>query len=319
MDSVIFSRAKQRLEKEQYRHNAGTRASRKATFELYPPLLELDNQIRSCMFKNLVNETVSAEEAAELADLRFSIMEFVAENHIDLPEEAPLCKRCNDTMFKSGQPCTCLRKAYAAEQKKELAKTIKIFDQTFDSFDLELFSRNTMLHGLSAYENMSGMYDFCADYAQSFCAKSPNLLFTGYTGTGKTFLSTCIAGAVCEKGIWVEAESAVRLFAALEAEQFGRDEPSGRLNSSRGSKRFFSSSLLLLDDLGTEFLTPFVQTALYDLINTRLQNGVKTIINTNLTADDLQKRYLPQTVSRLTGEYDMLTFFGDDLRQVKKS
>ena len=83
--------------------------------------------------------------------------------------------------------------------------------------------------------------------------------------------------------------------------------------------RILNCDLLVLDDLGTELTTQFVQTALYTLINTRLAAGRHTVISSNLSMDEVSRRYSPQIASRLAGEYHVLYFYGDDIRLVKKN
>ena len=63
----------------------------------------------------------------------------------------------------------------------------------------------------------------------------------------------------------------------------------------------------------------FVTSAFYQLINTRLMTGKRTIVSTNLTLGEIEKRYGAAVASRLGGEYQMLTFFGDDIRQLKRN
>ena len=76
--------------------------------------------------------------------------------------------------------------------------------------------------------------------------------------------------------------------------------------------------LLILDDLGSELSTPFVQSALYTLINTRLTADKRTVISSNLTMDQVRARYTPQIASRLEGEYRVLPFYGEDIRLLRK-
>ena len=73
-----------------------------------------------------------------------------------------------------------------------------------------------------------------------------------------------------------------------------------------------------MDDLGTEMVTSFVQSALYQLVNGRLLAGKKTVINTNLAPQQLSERYSPQVQSRLEGEYRVLPFFGEDIRKLRR-
>ena len=79
-----------------------------------------------------------------------------------------------------------------------------------------------------------------------------------------------------------------------------------------------SCDLMILDDLGTEMVTPMSVAALYTLINTRLVEHKITIISTNLSTDEIEVKYSPQIASRLEGEFHQLEFAGDDIRKIKK-
>ena len=83
-------------------------------------------------------------------------------------------------------------------------------------------------------------------------------------------------------------------------------------------KRILNCDLLILDDLGTELTTSFTQSALYNIIDSRLTVCRKTIISTNLTDAELAARYIPQIISRIGGEYDTLPFMGRDIRAIRK-
>lgn len=144
-----------------------------------------------------------------------------------------------------------------------------------------------------------------------------HILLYGPPGLGKTFLSACIARVVSEHGFSVVYDTAVNIFAQFETQKFSRDEDDTR-EARDGTRRYLGCDLLILDDLGSEMTTPFVQSALYQLLNTRLTGGKRTIISTNLTPDDIRRRYTPQLASRLEGEYHMLRFFGEDIRLQKK-
>ena len=75
---------------------------------------------------------------------------------------------------------------------------------------------------------------------------------------------------------------------------------------------------MILDDLGTEMATSFTVSALYQLINTRLTASKQTIISTNLSDEEIARRYGGQIASRLAGEFELLTFVGSDIRRIKK-
>ena len=76
--------------------------------------------------------------------------------------------------------------------------------------------------------------------------------------------------------------------------------------------------LMILDDLGTEMITSVTVSALYTLINSRLNAGKKTIISTNCTDEELLRKYTPQICSRIKGEFLRLPFVGRDIRLLKK-
>ncbi|MBE6997896.1 MAG: hypothetical protein E7427_06975 [Ruminococcaceae bacterium] len=147
---------------------------------------------------------------------------------------------------------------------------------------------------------------------------SANLLLQGGTGLGKTFLSGCIAKTVSEKGFSVVYLTAQEAFAAFEEQKFSRDAETYAAASEK-VKRILRSQLLILDDLGTEMTTGFTQSALYNIVNTRLTERRQTIISTNLDDKALAARYLPQTTSRISGEYDTLLFMGEDIRAIRRS
>ena len=154
----------------------------------------------------------------------------------------------------------------------------------------------------------------CRRYALTFTEKSGNLLFSGDTGLGKTFLSACIARSVAEQGFSVVYDTAGKLFSDFETAKFYA-EGEDREDLTR---KYLSCDLLIMDDLGTEMVTQFTQTALYQVVNSRLMSGKATVISTNLTSHELEGKYLPQITSRLLGSYELLLFLGSDIRRMKK-
>ena len=118
-------------------------------------------------------------------------------------------------------------------------------------------------------------------YAHKFSERSGNLLFTGAPGLGKTFLSACIAREVSDSGFSVVYDTAARIFQQFESGKFGRDNPYEE-DPDREINRYLNCDLLIMDDLGTEMLTSFVQSAFYRIINDRLISRKKTILSTKV-------------------------------------
>lgn len=147
--------------------------------------------------------------------------------------------------------------------------------------------------GTSPRGNMDLVFEICRSYAQSFeTFFTKNLFLSGPPGLGKTFLSACIARAVSEKGFSVVYDTAGNIFAQFEARKFQRDSQDGR-EAKDETRRYLNCDLLILDDLGSELTTQFTQSALYELVNTRLVAGRRTVISSNLSMEEAGRRYSP--------------------------
>ena len=77
--------------------------------------------------------------------------------------------------------------------------------------------------------------------------------------------------------------------------------------------------LLILDDLGTEFHKQFYQSTVYNIINTRMNRDLPTIISTNLNHNEISALYDERITSRIYTTYTCLHFVGQDVRVLKKS
>jgi DNA replication protein DnaC len=141
--------------------------------------------------------------------------------------------------------------------------------------------------------------------------KKGNLLLIGTTGTGKTHISTAIAKSVIEQGYSVLYDSAQNIISAYEDDRFR----SGYGQGEHKSDKYTECDLLIIDDLGTEYSTPFSISSMYNLINTRQNRGLSTIISTNLPFDALAKKYEDRIFSRIIGrDSKILNFTGKDRR-----
>jgi DNA replication protein DnaC len=269
-----------------------------------------------------------APDGPEIADIRRRNLDLQAQRaellHTmgyppDALDDTPACSKCGDTGWDGAAMCQCLKTLCAQEQMKELSSLLDLSDdQTFTKARLDVYSDQLWPDmGVSPRANMEKVIALCRGYAQQFGSYPlKNLFLSGATGLGKTFLSGCIAREVSERGFSVVYDTAISLFAAFEAKKFSRDMDEGQ-RARDDTRRYLNCDLLILDDLGSELTTPFVQSALYELINSRLVAGRATIISSNLTMADVRERYSPQVASRLAGEYRTLPFFGEDIRLQK--
>ncbi len=317
----VVARARGRLESINEDRASRYRQRLQTVYAKLPRVRELDVQLQKSMV--LATQAVFAgnEGAAEA-------LEAVKEANLTLQQERrelidgafgpdyldeqPSCLLCGGLGYIGSQMCSCLQELCRQEQKKELS-LLQCGEGDFADFKLEYYPDRPISGGkVSLRAVMQKTFHDCRTYAMTFGEHQENLLFSGDTGLGKTFLSACIARTVADRGYSVVYESAVHLFEKLEKARFSGDE-----EAARETVRYQKCDLLIVDDLGTEMGGQFVTTALYTLMNDRLLTGKSTIISTNLTNDEMEKRYSSQILSRLRGSYRRVAFVGDDIRILK--
>lgn len=216
------------------------------------------------------------------------------------------CPICSDTGYnKDGKLCICVKEIAKKIATEALSGEMPLDECKFESFNLNFYPEDDDMR-----KKMTAILKLCYEYAINFSPKtSPNLLFMGETGLGKTHLTLSIVSSVIEKGYDVIYGSAFNLLKAVEKEHFG--------GGGDSYEAMLNCDLLVIDDLGTEFISPFTQTTLYGLINTRILSKKPTIINTNLSMGEIAKRYTDRISSRLIGCYQTRRFVGKDVRQMK--
>ena len=328
LDGKLLSKARKRLDERRAANQSELMRRAGFIYKLNPRIKEIDGELKSTMMET-IGVALSKGQDPEAAvfsigernlelqeELRYELAKMgFKEDYLD---EIFFCSECHDTGFKDGKMCRCLKELYKEEQRKELSGLLKLGTETFDSFDLGWYSDvRDPETGISERVAMEYVYETCVEYARKFGKRSYNLLMRGGTGLGKTFLSTCIAKVVSERGFSVVYDTAGSIMTKFEEEKFSKTRDTEDVKSE--IKRYMSCDLLIIDDLGTEMTTAFVVSCLYDIINTRLMTGKKTIVSTNLTGEELGARYSKQILSRLEGEYQELCFFGSDIRLQKKN
>ena len=318
--SEVVRRARARLAEAREDRLRENREHLAAAYERVPRLRQIDRQLRLTMamaakaaFAGGDAQELMAKAKAENQALQHERQWLLDANFEEgYLDETPICHKCSGLGFVGSSMCECLLELCRQEQKKELT-FLSAGRESFDQFRLDYYpDRVDARMGISPRMIMEKSYQTCRRYAMGFTMKSGNLLFSGNTGLGKTFLSACIARAVADQGYSVVYESAGHLFSALEKARFEASD-----ENRRAAARYSDCDLLIVDDLGTELPGQFVTAALYSLINDRLLEGKPMIISTNLTEDDLVKRYNPQIASRLRGSFRRVAFVGEDIRLLK--
>ena len=318
----VMRRARARLASAKADRESENQQHLAEAYERQPRLREIDRQLRLTMA--MAAQAVFAgggdvERAMEAAKNKNLALQRERESLIRLHfeegylDDSPICDRCGGNGYVGSSMCECLAELCRQEQKKELT-FLNVGRESFDQFRLDYYpDRVDPRLGVNIRSVMEKTYQTCRRYGATFNEKSGNLLFSGDTGLGKTFLSACIARTVADRGFSVVYESAGHLFAKLERAKFAGDE-----NAREEVKKYAECDLLIVDDLGTEMPGQFTTAALYSLVNDRLLSGKAMIISTNLNVEDLSRRYSPQIASRLRGSFARVAFLGEDIR-VKKN
>lgn len=288
----------------------------------YPRIKEIDLKIKRAgadNFKRILNDPENSEKYnrefdRELKDLRRERLALIEENNInpDFDKIKCRCPICRDKGFlENGKKCSCLKQAMINERylKSNLSEILE--KENFENFSFAYYSKNKGEHDkLSPYENIVRVYKRANIFCDNFDNEEKSLIFYGATGLGKTFMSSCIAKRLMDKGKTVLYLRAQQLFDIYESYRFRREE-TGNI------KDVYNCDLLIIDDLGTEQQNKNNFAFLFDLINERLSSGKKIIINTNLNMNDLNNAYSSRFTSRIYEYFLVYGFSGEDIRVQK--
>lgn len=236
----------------------------------------------------------------------------------DYLDEITTCTLCRDTGFlEDGRRCSCLEALISQSMGATSNLTEYMKEQTFDKVDYTLFAKQPKENGRDPLAYMKSAYEKGLRFAETFDKTHANLLLMGNAGTGKTYLSSCIANHALKRGKSVYYQTAFRLFELLEKLKFDRLLPEEEEQAVYAARQVRQAELLIIDDLGTEFVTAYSAAAAFDLLNSRQLQGKSTVLSTNLNFEALEKVYSRRLTSRFVGSFEMIPFIGQDLRMQK--
>ncbi|CDF59001.1 ATP-binding protein [Thermobrachium celere] len=313
-------------EYEKLRENAKLEQSKRIEeiYEKIPRIKDIDKEISQIGFR-IATSVVSKDidnieeyintQKEKITDLKIEKTELLSRYGypIDYMEIKYKCKKCKDTGYINNKYCSCFRqklinKYYQQSNLNEILRT-----ENFDTFNFEYYSsRPYENEELSPRDNIERIYAYAVNYTKNFDKINESLFFYGSSGLGKTFLSNCIAKELLDKGKVVIYQTAANLMDIIRRCRFEENSNYNELNE------LLECDFLIIDDLGTEPVTPYSYSELFNIINTRILNKKKMLISTNFQLNDIIQNYPERITSRILGHFTLFKFYGEDIRIQKK-
>lgn len=319
-DAIMRAYGQQQLKN---RHEQEERIAE--VYQKIPVIKELDQSISTravaCARRLLGGDKEALKELRdEIADLREqkSVLLKSAGFTADYMDMQYRCPDCRDTGYSDGVKCHCFRQSemrylYAQSNIEQIVAV-----ENFTTFSTEYFDNTRVIPHLNrtVKEYMEHVAETCKKFALEFSKERGNLLLTGPTGVGKTFLTNCIAKELIDQYYSVIYLSANDLFEVFSKNRFDYQDE----EDMKGMYQYIlDCDLLIIDDLGTELNNSFTSSELFYCINERLNSSRSTIISTNHPMNELRDRYTERVTSRLISRYTVIPLYGDDIRIRKKA
>lgn len=324
MDNIILKQLLTEYEQTRMAHSRQLEERKQKLYSKFPRLEEIEKELnlisisiaKSVLFPS-TNISLQKEKLENLKSEKEKILKEnnIPQTYLNLEYNCNICKDTGYVIHNSHtEMCKCLKqKIFDIQYNKSNINNLN--KDTFENFNLNLYSDkiDSKKYGdnISPRENIKNIKNSCLEFIKDFNNPAgKNLLFSGGTGLGKTYLSNAIVDKLIKQGYTVLYQTAPVMLDTLISKMFKNDPTF--------SENLLNVDLLVIDDLGTETMNSMKFTELYKIINTRLLNAngkiTKTIISTNLDLQGLYNTYDERLVSRFIGHYDIYRFFGDDIR-----
>lgn len=225
----------------------------------------------------------------------------------DYLEPTYVCSKCRDTGYIDSEKCSCFRQMeveflYDASHIREL-----LLANNFSLLSYDYYHNEDLLAFQKAVTT-------CKNFIKNFNSDYRNLFFYGTVGTGKSFLSGCIAKELIDRGNSILYFSAPQLFQSISNLYYEKDkEPLINLYDT-----IYNCDLLIIDDLGTEMTNEFTRSMLLAILNERQLRHKSIIISSNHSMDDNRNRYSERFFSRIAENFELIRLSGKDIRFQKK-
>lgn len=331
MQSSVFRKVEGEFSIKRQHAQSDARHFKKNVYDENPKLLEIEDKMNKLSLKSIKSRIFSDDLSRQIEQDKLTLQldrlnkEYEEQlRKIGLTKEdfEPKyeCSKCKDTGYVGNKMCSCFNQALINEAFKQ-SNIFKVKEENFGTFDFGYYSskNDKERYGIekSPLENIDAIRKLAYNFSHGLDEPTQkNLLFTGNTGLGKTFLANCVASEAIKQGKSVIYQTAPILLDKMEEYKF-------KLNKTAAEKeeydKIFDVDLLILDDLGTETITPAKFSELFNILNTRLLRNKKILISTNLSPQNIKEKYEERVFSRIVGEdFIVCRFVGEDIRILKK-
>lgn len=286
--------------------------------ETHPEILDLEKEITLLTLKMLRSKSLSQAEffknqIKSISKKKIQMLENLnlPSNFLDLQYD---CNICKDTGYILTNKCSCFNKNLSSIYLKESDLKTLIEKNNFENFDFSLFSKDPIKNFSSPRENIKTIYKYSLNYIKNFENINTNLLFTGECGSGKTFLSHCIASELLKHGFLVIYKTSQDLFSELNT-YYSKNESQKNINESI----LVQCDLLIIDDLGTEPQSNNSYSNFFNFLNKKILLNKKLLISTNYSLKNIKEVYSYRVYSRIAENFSIFNFYvNQDIRIAKK-
>ncbi len=301
-------------------NRAESEARREKLFREVPEYAELEASVSTlsveCAGRMLDgDETALSNLRKQLADISARKKQLLSAHGYPSDYLEPICRcaDCRDTGYITDEnglkeKCHCFRQRELSILYEQSNIQNMIAKENFSTLSTEYYQGEDLRRFETAI-------NLCQNFVQNFKQDYHNLFFYGTVGTGKSFLSGCIAKELLQSGHSVIYFSASGLFDTLARYSF---DIKAKENLHGFCEDIYGCDLLIIDDLGTEVTNSFVTTQLFSCLNERHLRRKATVISTNISLEELRDRYSDRIFSRVTSNFSLCKLTGPDIRLLKK-
>lgn len=314
LTNTQYDRIFRQYEEKQRISRLETEKRHAAVYERIPKFRELEDTVASLSVaqgKKLLSGDADALDTlhGDLAKLKEQKKQLLLDSGFPADYLDPVfsCPDCQDTGYINREKCHCFKQAEIALLYEQSGIQDLLKQNNFELLSYEYYTGEA----LALFQNA---VKTCRSFIKNFNSDYHNLFFYGTVGTGKSFLSCCVAKELMDQGCSVIYFGATGLFDLLSDAAFHTKNRDERQNAYAD---LYQCDLLIIDDLGTELTNQFTSSQLFSLLNERHLGKKSTLISTNFTLAQLRDRYSDRIFSRITSNFDVCRLAGEDIRMYK--